>query len=328
MRPIRLLVEVPLARAVAQNRTVHGEAAVELSDADISVASEAAKSLIVSGRRSPAHQGAMEVLALGGWCRLRVDEPTPAAALAALEALAAEDAKAQAQADAKQEARILDALAQSDEEWIGRTASADEPYTRAPGGLSYSDPRVADRVRAVEAGELFRARHEDWESRRRAARVAKEAAEEAAKQKALAEIEAIKTAARQFDDLKQAAAEGYDVEAATLDQLARRLTESIQHNSSMFEEGNLFTCIDCRQWVNTPDRSAPSPDSFKLLSAVKAAVALENEKLPAALRWTVSRIVRLNSGAEHKDHYFTAVLATLETSQHVRQVTCSLETQL
>ena len=141
-------------------------------------------------------------------------------------------------------------------------------------------------------------------------------------------LAAITSLAARYDDLARPAQEGYDVERAVLDRLAKDL---VQRALVRFgAKGVLYAEIDAAAWRDPEERAAPRPEAFAVLDAATAAAQEENERMPAALgaRWTVSRIVRIDVCPHNGEtHWVTAVTVTLSppASGLLRQVTLSAE---
>jgi hypothetical protein len=364
---IKLLVNVPLAAAVARGSAAYGDAVVELSDADVAgLGVQARKELalarpndagvLVAARVSDSYYAAHS---------LTVDVADVAHVVAALDDRAAARAELVARPAREREARIQAALAKPDDEWIsdsagyekdeyyivddtGKYAETSGRYVRRPRveppvrGDDRADPRIIERVQLVHTWTLsslvtrWDARKLEWDAYVDQKRRERKAASDAYQA-------AIRDVASREDDLARAASDGYDVERAVLDRLAEKLVADVGNArrrssvtiggiSAALSVGEVYAEIDTMCWKSPADRAAPSPDAFALLDRVTAACKRANGELPAAIgQWEVSRIVRVDTcHSERREHWVTAVLATLATlgpRSSERQITFSLESQ-
>lgn len=162
MDQIRIGVRVPLAAAVAAGRSEYGYASVALTDADVAQLSAGARALLrVWDGDDTRHRG---LVGVPGSTGSRIDDvevvrADVATTIAAIEALYVAAEAKRASELAAVEARIAQAIAAPDEEWIG-AGRGRAYYVRESGDLSTSTsgrerglPYVLDYPSGVYLGE-------------------------------------------------------------------------------------------------------------------------------------------------------------------------------
>lgn len=194
-----------------------------------------------------------------------------------------------------------------------RARGIDALLIRTNTGRWEAPSRYEDRASAVRE-----ALGEDAYDRASAEADARNAAIDAAVEEArVLYLAALREIAVTVESLTRPAAEGYDIERATLDHLAAMLAINV---------GGEYE-IDTASWTDLEDRAAPNAAAFTLLDRVTANVAVANSTLPAAIgTWVISRIVRIDVCPHQGNrHPVTCVLATLATPVGIREITWSTE---
>lgn len=284
MMKIKVCVKVPLAAAVAMASASYGEAEVELSEADLSTLSEAAKALLVSARQSDRRSA---LLVAGD--NLCVPVPTSPAACAAIEDRV-ESARAEtAKRHAEEEAKVLDAICKPSEEWIakGEAESNRAPYVlEDPRGIylppaSRADPRVKERRQHLETNVLppllakYAAERAEYVARLDAESRAKDTARKAWQDSARAYVIA------NVPEFARAARDGHDVDAVAMGFSRDALSELLDSVG--------LTTVDV--YNDTKPKGRPPQHAYDVFDAVQMAVANAiADKLPAAGPGIVEKI--------------------------------------
>jgi len=304
MESTKLCVYVSQEVALAAGSTRHGSAEYLLTDSDLAeLGAEDRATLAASlDHRGDLHYGV----------RLASPEITWATVEPALRDSLARTRADLAKRRARDEQEIAKALAAPDEEWM-HGWSSDPGSKRVTweaasyvAGVSLSglkgDPRIKARLASLEpeltrrqreADATWTRQQEEAKARRLATEEAEERrAEEAKRVRAQAHAE-LRAYAREVDHLARAAADGYEVHGAAVDNVAAEIA-ALDEDATVLVDGS--PQYEAATW---DERRAPRPEAFAVLDRVTKHVA--SVRYPACVTIDVSRVMRYTAPVEDDD---------------------------